>query len=220
MKEFFRYIIIIAIIALIGFICYMIWKKSNPDPITDPPGPGKKDSKEKESIEDDSDDTITTHTFTEWSVVQLHPESGRPIKKMNLVIPSTGRFTIGRSKECDFVLQGAKAEDGTSRLHLGVGKDNKGYFAKPISREDDSLALTYIGNDLVMKSFDLSDKQVIWLGNTPIAFIRNASKRKDLKFNPDTAANKRDTATFERDRNDTMVFGRNAHRSDDNTFSR
>ena len=35
MKEIFSYIVIIAVIALIGFICYMIWKKNGTDMTTD-----------------------------------------------------------------------------------------------------------------------------------------------------------------------------------------
>ncbi|MBQ1411566.1 MAG: FHA domain-containing protein [Clostridia bacterium] len=222
MKEIFSYIVIIAVIALIGFICYMIWKKNGTDMTTDARqgNPEHRKNGLNAQNEEDSDETNTTTVLAEWSVVQLHPETGKAIKKMNLVIPASGRFTIGRSKDCDFVLQDAKSEDGTSRLHLGVGKDGNGYFAKPLSRKDGSLALTYINDMLIMKSFDLVDQQVIWLGNTPVAFVRNACKRTDLKLNSGISEKRKEEAAFERDYNETLLFGETTRRTDDNTFTR
>ena len=206
MKEFMSYLIIIAIIAFIAFICYMIIRrsneKSNPvNPAPTPPKPGANPSGYPESYPDAGDED--TGIFTEWSVVQLDPDSGTPIKKQSLLVSEKGRFTIGRNKACNFVLKGAMAQDYVSRMHLGVGKDATGYFAKPLSRADGSIALTYVEGQLVMSSFDLVDKQVIWLGNIPIAFVRNVDRRKDLQFNP---GSRRDETTFARDHEDTMTF--------------
>ncbi len=228
MKEFMSYLIIIAIIAFIGFICYMIVRRSNgnTEPIFPfnnkqpvPPAPAPGGAPVNQSVNAPYEEEVETGIFTEWSVVQLDPNTGVPIKKQNLKVPENGKFTIGRSKTCSFVLDGATSQDYTSRTHLGVGKDANGYFAKPLSRGDGSIALTYIEGSLVMESFDLVDKQVIWLGNIPIAFVLNADVRKDLSFNP---GSKRDEATFERDHEDTMTFSRNNvnQNSSTNVFSR
>lgn len=223
MKEFMSYLIIIAIIAFIGFICYMIVKRSGGSKesifnFPKPPAPGGvPETPSRQDNEDFSGEE--TGVFTEWAVVQLDPNSGTPVKKMNLTVSENGRFTIGRNKACNFVLEGATAQDYASRLHLGVGRDANGYFAKPLSRGDGSLALTYIDGQLIMGSFDLVDKQVIWLGNVPIAFVRNQDMRKDLSFNP---GSKRDEGSFERDYEDTMNFSRNKgfQNDGDNSFSR
>ena len=250
MKEFMSYLIIIAIIAFIGFICYMVVRKSNAGsaPVQnfpEPPAPGGYPTPQPNgyptpqpngyptpqpvspSVDPQAspnpyndDEGEETGIFTEWAVVQLDPHSGSPVKKKNLTVSEKGRFTVGRNKSCDFVLEGATAQDYVSRFHLGVGKDENGYFAKPLSRDDGSMALTYIEGQLIVGTFDLAEKQVIWLGNVPIAFVRNEDLRSDLRFNP--GSNDRDKQSFERDYENTMTFSPNnrAQENDENIFSR
>ena len=230
MKEFMSYLIIIAIMALIGFICYMIVKRSNGstgpifnfpkpsvpggDPVAAPAAPHIPVA----VVDDEAGEE--TGIFTEWAVVQLDRATGVPIKKKNIKVSEKAVFTIGRNKSCDFVLEGATPEDYASRKHLGVGRDEKGYFAKPFPRPDNSKALTYIEGQLIVDSFDLVDRQVILLGKIPIAFVRNEDLRKDLKFNPGT--DKRDQESFERDYENTMAFSRNsgAQNNGSNGFTR
>ena len=241
MKEFMSYLIIIAIIAFIGFICYMIVRRSNgktgplfpgiqtpnvpPQPVQPvqpvpstqtppvPPAPGGDPQQEEDP------DGEVTGIFTEWAVVQLDPRRGTPVKRQNLIVPEKGKFTVGRNKGCNFVLEGATAEDYVSRFHLGVGKDDNGYFAKPLSRSDGSAALTYIDGELVMGSFDLENRKVIWLGKIPIAFVRNQDLRRDLQFIPDS---QRDDESLEQDLENTMTFSKNKkdQNRSENVFSR
>ncbi len=219
MKEFFSYIIIIAIIALIGFICYMIWKRSSETvyPTSAFPGPNPKPD---EPAPVETDYNHTTCIISEWSVVQLHPVSGKQIKKQNLVIPASGGFTIGRRNDCNFVLQGATAEDGVSRLHLCVGQDDKGYFARPFPRPDDSLAITYISDKVVTNTFDLVDQQIVWLGKIPIVFVRNINRRNNLIFNPSETGIVRNREQMLRDSNQTVLPGRYASRNEGRSFTR
>ena len=100
-----------------------------------------------------------------------------------------------------------------------MGKDDNGYFAKPLSRSDGSAALTYIDGELVMGSFDLENRKVIWLGKIPIAFVRNQDLRRDLQFNPDS---QRDDESLEQDLENTMTFSKNKkdQNRSENVFSR
>ena len=212
MKDFFSYIIIIAMIALIVFICYMIWKNNTG---TQPEQPrGKKGGGGGTDIPGGAGDTVIP---TEWSVMQVDPVSEKPIKTMNLTIPSSGQFTIGRENDCDFVLSGVTGKDGASRHHLGVGKDAIGYFAKPLPRENGTPATTYIEDRQITDSFSLVDRQVIWLGNVPIVFVRNANRRRNFNVRFDETAGKRDTRPLERDgRAAGTNPGRNAYPGKDN----
>ena len=121
MKEFMSYLIIIAIIAFIGFICYMVVRKSNAGsaPVQnfpEPPAPGGYPTPQPNgypapqpngyptpqpvspSVDPQAspnpyndDEGEETGIFTEWAVVQLDPHSGSPVKKKNLTVSEKGR---------------------------------------------------------------------------------------------------------------------------------
>ena len=206
MKEFMSYLIIIAIMALIGFICYMIVKRSNgsTDPIFNFPKPSVPGGDPVaapaaphipvEEVDDEAGEE--TGIFTEWAVVQLDRATGVPIKKKNIKVSEKAVFTIGRNKSCDFVLEGATPEDYASRKHLGVGRDENGYFAKPFPRPDNSKALTYIEGQL----------NSIPVPTSAIGNRLNAIMRTPWPF-PETAARRTTAAT---DLQDNLIFERNA----------
>lgn len=211
MNDFMSWFIMVGIVALVIFICILILKSDKDKE--------KPDLKEEDDEPNEPKETCPPTEYPEeWYVAQLDPENGNPIKEMDLEIPSSGIFIIGRSGDCDFVLQNVSEKEGASRWHLGIGKDDKGYFAKSLIRDNGSLALTYIDDNIIMDSFSLVDKQIVWLGNIPIVFVRKIKRKKDLKFNPVSV--KRNEEEFKRDYNETIVLTRSMPRSSNKQFRR
>lgn len=247
MKEFMSYLIIIAIIAFIGFICYMIVKRTNSgtgsvggfqnplvpggspenypaqnpaqNPVQNPFANPVVNPYASAAQQEDDFDGEETGIFTEWAVIQFDPVTHKQVKRQNIKVPEKGKFTIGRNKACDFVLEGATAQDYASRMHLGVGKDENGYFAKPLPRKDNSLALTYIDGQQVVDSFDLADKQIVLLGKIPIAFVRNEELGRNFQL--ELASDERDDQSYEQDYEHTMAYsGKGRAQEADNGFTR
>ena len=105
------------------------------------------------------------------------------------------------------------------KLHCGLGEGfQRGGVA--VAHGTEGACSLYIEGQLIVGTFDLAEKQVIWLGNVPIAFVRNEDLRSDLRFNP--GSNDRDKQSFERDYENTMTFSPNnrAQENDENIFSR
>lgn len=219
MKDFMSWFIMVAIVILIVIICVGILRSDLGKNEGDGEKGGKKHSPGKNNGNDGPGGTGgQTFMLEEWCIAQLDPKSGRPIQKMDIDVTKDDVFTIGRSSECDFTLRGIDNKQGTSRFHLGVSVDAKGFFAKPLVRDNGSLALTYINEKLVMDSFSLVDSQIIWLGNTPITFFRKIRRNKNLKFDPGTFS--RDKDQIDRDYNETMAFAGNNRRSSNKKIKR
>ena len=210
MKDFMSWFIMVAIVILIVIICVGILRSDLGKDESNGEKRGKKHLPNKVTKETGGTDE-PTFMIEEWCIAQLDPKSGRPIQKMDIDVTKDDVFTIGRSSECDFALRGIDNKQGTSRFHLGVSVDDKGFFAKPLVRDNGSLALTYIDEKLVMDSFSLVDSQIIWLGNTPITFFRKIRRNKNLKFDPGTF--RPDMSRFAHDYNETMAFTGNNRRS-------
>lgn len=104
-----------------------------------------------------SDGTIR---FAEWTVYVLDKE-GNVLEKKSMNATSENPFSIGYDKDCDLVVK----SNYVSRVHLRIGKDKDGYFAK-----DSSLNGTFI-NDKEYKgeSFSL-EEGVVYVADVPVYF--------------------------------------------------
>jgi hypothetical protein len=197
MDKFMSYVIIIAIIALVVFICYRIVKSEKPTPTRPEQTGGKPRNTDhtrnvhKEQFSDpypDQTDPLPTGgrdngsdtvpvLSEEWLVAELDFRSGRVLQT---AVVSDGCI-IGRQSDCDFVLRTAGKD--VSRHHLRVERDSSGYYASPLIK--DGYATTFIGQKQVTREFPLEEGQIVWLSKTPVVFMR-CDSRLPKRFDVDS----------------------------------
>ncbi len=108
-----------------------------------------------------------TFRFSEWTVYVLDKE-GNVLNKKSMSATCEKPFSIGYDKDCDLVVK----SDFVSRVHLKIGKDKDGYFAK-----DCSLNGTFV-NDKEYKgeSFSL-EEGLVYVADIPVYFEKNNPDR-------------------------------------------
>lgn len=169
MSEFIQTVIILAIIAVMGFFLYIYYKKNHS---TGNPKMKNKDFfKSKNDVNKETPETNfagATRLWSDINVCELN-RNGKVVRKTGVMIHPKG-FTIGSSEDADFRIS---EDEYVSRIHLRVGKDDKGYFIKDTSMN----GTEFNGKTYHSQAFDLPFDKVIYIGNTPLVFTERKKER-------------------------------------------
>lgn len=162
MSEFIQTVIILAIIAVMGFFLYIYYKKTHPNENANTIKKDSFKSKNDESKEmPENSPAGATKIWSDINVCELDRD-GKVVRKTGVMIHPKG-FTIGTSENADFRILEDKH---VSRIHFRVGKDDKGYFIKDTSMN----GTEFNGKTYHLQAFDLPFDEVIYIGNTPLVF--------------------------------------------------
>lgn len=111
-----------------------------------------------------------TSRFSEWTVLVLD-EAGNILKQTSMSATAENPFSIGYDKDCDLKLD----SEHVSRVHLKVGKDDKGYFAV-----DSSLNGTFVGDKEYKKESFPLEEGLVYVADVPIYFQKHTRKRDNI----------------------------------------
>lgn len=117
------------------------------------------------------DNVNETAVFATWSACQLNA-NGQPVSKPTKILLSDKgngvyAFTIGRQPTDDLTI---RSSEYVSKSHLIIGKDAKGFFAI----DNKSLNGTFVNHVRMEDAFEIKDKMVVYLTDTPIYFFKNS----------------------------------------------
>ena len=103
-----------------------------------------------------------------FKIIQLN-RNGQVIQKKVIDIGNNGRFTIGRSQQCDMRIE----DNSIDELQIIISKDNKGMFLI----NNSMLCKLYYDRKNV-RQVDIADGTLIFLGNYIYKFreVRHESK--------------------------------------------
>ncbi|MBR3818139.1 MAG: FHA domain-containing protein [Clostridia bacterium] len=134
-------------------------------------------------------DNGKTIRFAEWTVYVLDKE-GNIISEQAMSATSERPFSIGYDKDCDLVVN----SNYVTGVHLKIGKDDQGYFAK-----DSSLNGTFVNDKMYNnESFSL-EEGLVYVADVPVYFKKNSDNRPNVipKFVKDNVEETSKTKKFD-----------------------
>lgn len=124
-----------------------------------------------------------------WTVCVFDKE-GNIITRKPMNATCERPFSIGRDKNCDLVLN----SEYVGNVHLRIGRDDMGYFAK-----DSSLNGTFVNDKMYNnESFSL-EEGLVYVADVPVYFKKNSDNRPNVipKFVKDNVEETSKTKKFD-----------------------
>lgn len=142
------------------------------------------------SSSESPDRTDKTIVLSPWMVYVLDKE-GNIVDEREMNVTEAKPFSIGYDDDCDLVIKSKYV----SSVHLRVGKDSQGYFAK----DNNSSNGTFVGDEEIRGTSFPLEEMLVYVADVPIYFKKRNNDRPkvDPKFFRNEADDSSKTKNFD-----------------------